>query len=609
MTIVPRNVSLPLNRAASPGLAAVAALLASLGSLLAQSPGGADQKLSRDWRRLSVPGLTVLGNTRASDLRKTAEEIARFRLAMRSLLPALRTDPPAPVVAVVFRDDNAMTPFKPRDRGKPIDNVAAYFTPLPDVNYIVMSIGRREFTYRVIFHEYTHLLVHQNIRQLPLWLDEGLAEVYSTFDGSERDGRLIVGRPIPEHVSLLGGLGTIMPLDKFIDPNALANLYRDHQATSHFYAQSWALTHYLLLGDNMAHRPQLASFVAGVQTGEHPDAAFRRVFGNDLGPLERALRQYVNLMQLPAIQLTPPELKVDADASNLTEADAEQLQGDLLVRTGAFDDADRHLAASLALDRMSVAARLSRARSLIAQDRPADAVDVLSAPDLVSRNDFPTVFLQADANRAARHFEAAEQAYRQAAALRQDSAFVYYGLSIAQLALGRPETADTFARVLFLQPGAGWFGARLLDSQRIGVDTYALGDATRYVESNGWDRGTPYVMFIAALAHQRVKAPDKANEILEEIRAHVEPASWLASIVAFLEGKMSAVALLAKASPNPMLTEAHAYIGIKANIDGDRDTALKHLEWVRDKGRHDYTEYRLALGELDRIERAEKAAQ
>ena len=93
---MPRNVSLPLNRAASPGLAAVVALLASVASLLAQSPSAADQKLSRDWRRLSIPGLTVVGNTRASDLRKTAEEIGRFRLAMRSLLPALRTDPPAP---------------------------------------------------------------------------------------------------------------------------------------------------------------------------------------------------------------------------------------------------------------------------------------------------------------------------------------------------------------------------------------------------------------------------------------------------------------------------------------------------------------------------------
>ena len=119
VTIVPRNVSLPLNRAASPGLAAVAALLASVASLLAQSPGAADQKLSRDWRRLSAPGLTVIGNARSGDLRKTAEEISRFRMAMQSILPALKTDPPAPTVAVVFRDDSALTPFKPRYRGKP----------------------------------------------------------------------------------------------------------------------------------------------------------------------------------------------------------------------------------------------------------------------------------------------------------------------------------------------------------------------------------------------------------------------------------------------------------------------------------------------------------
>ena len=65
----------------------------------------------------------------------------------------------------------------------------------------------------------------------------------------------------------------------------------------------------------------------------------------------------------------------------------------------------------------------------------------------------------------------------------------------------------------------------------------------------------------------------------------------------------------APASPNPLLIEAHAYIGIKANIDGDRETALKHLQWVKDKGRHDYTEYGLALGELDRIARSARAAQ
>jgi lipoprotein NlpI len=605
LTIVPRNVSLPLNRAACPGLAAVAVLLASLGSLLAQSPGAADQKLSRDWRRLSAPGLTVIGNARGGDLRKTAEEICRFRMAMQSILPALKTDPPAPTVAVVFRDDSALTPFKPRYRGKPVDTIAAYFSPLPDVNYIVMATGRREYTYQVIFHEYTHLLVNQNIHRLPLWLNEGLAEFYSTFDGSEYDARLIIGRPIPEHVSLLRGLTGLIPMNKFIDPQAMKDLYRDDRLTARFYAQSWLLAHYFLLGDKLAHRPQLASFVNGLQTGEAPDTVFKRVFGSDLDPLDRALGQYVNLMQLPAILVRTPEVKLDQEASNLTEADAEQIQGDLLVRTGAFEEADKHLGRALTLEHLHVDARLSRARSLIAQDRAPDAIDVLSAPDLLALDDFRTVFLRNEANRLGRHYEDAEEAYRRAAALRQDSAFVFYGMSVAQMALGRPEAAATFDRVLLLQPGAGWFNARLLDSQRLGVDSFAVGDAISYVDRSGWqDSNSPYAMFIAALAYQRLKAPDKANETLEAIRAHVEPASWQSSIVAFLEGKMSADALLAKASPDPLLTEAHAYIGIKANIDGDRDTALKHLEWVRDKGRHDYTEYRLALGELDRIARA-----
>ena len=482
----------------------------------ASSPGDDEQKMSREWKRLDAPGLTVMGNARAGDLRHTAEQIVRFRLTMKTILPALKTDPPAPIVAVVFRDDNALTPFKPRDRGKPLDTVAAYFSPLPDVNYIVMAMGRVEFTYRVIFHEYTHLLVNQNIRRLPLWLGEGMADFYSTFDGSERDGRLIIGRPIPEYVGALGGLSTLIPLNKFIDPKALPNLYRDPEITARYYAQSWALAHYLLLGDNMAHRPQLGAFMAGVQNGDPSEVVFKRVFGDDLSAMDRALRQYVNLMQLPAFQVPAPDLKASAEPVSLTEAAAEQVQGDLLVRTGAFEEADRHLERSLSLDRLNVDTRLSRARSLIAQEHPTEAVDILSAPDLVARADFATAFLRAEANRAARHFEDAEAAYRHAVTLRTDSAFVYYGLSISQLALGKPDAAATFARAQLLQPGNGWYFARLMDSQRIGVDTFAMADATSYVEQAGWRDGmTPYALYIAALTLQRQQQSEKANEVLE----------------------------------------------------------------------------------------------
>jgi hypothetical protein len=190
--------------------------------------------------------------------------------------------------------------------------------------------------------------------------------------------------------------------------------------------------------------------------------------------------------------------------------------------------------------------------------------------------------------------------------LRPDFAFSYYGLSLAQLALDQPQASASFSRVLMLRPGAGWYYSRLLDSQRIGVDRLAIADAANYVAQSGWtDTGSPYAMYIAALTYHRRKQPDKAIEVLEEIVAHVPPSSWQASVASFLEGKLAGNALLAKASSPGLLTEAHAYIGIKAHIDGDRASAQQHLEWVRDKGDRSYTEYGLALGELDRMARGE----
>jgi lipoprotein NlpI len=88
----------------------------------------------------------------------------------------------------------------------------------------------------------------------------------------------------------------------------------------------------------------------------------------------------------------------------------------------------------------------------------------------------------------------------------------------------------------------------------------------------------------------------------------VEGDSWQATIVAYLSGRVTPEVLLKKAS-NELLTEAHAYIGIKESIDGDRQTALLHLQWVKDKGLRYYTEYGLALGELERIERESKQAK
>jgi Protein of unknown function (DUF1570) len=284
-----------------------AVLLQLVVSILAQSGGperAAPAVTSRDWRRLQTPNLLVVGNARAEDLRRTAEEIERFRQAIRALSPNLPMDSPVPMVAVVFRDDHEVTPFKPRNRGKPVDNVAAYFAALPDINYIVLAPSdNREFTYRVIFHEYTHFLVNRSSRRLPMWLNEGLAEFYSTFNGSERDSRMIVGRPIPAHRMLLREAGGLIPLKKFLDSTALPALLRDPRSTQRFYAESWALTHYLLLGDARIHQPKLRAFIAAMQTGESSDRALAKAFGDNVEALHAGFLSYLNRATMPAVQL------------------------------------------------------------------------------------------------------------------------------------------------------------------------------------------------------------------------------------------------------------------------------------------------------------------
>src|SRR4029078_10067336 len=50
----------------------------------------APQKPSRGWKQLEAPGLTVMGNAGADELRRTATSILRFRAAMRSVLTFVR---------------------------------------------------------------------------------------------------------------------------------------------------------------------------------------------------------------------------------------------------------------------------------------------------------------------------------------------------------------------------------------------------------------------------------------------------------------------------------------------------------------------------------------
>ena len=161
-----------------------------------------------------------------------------------------RPDPerPAPAAAadprLRLRHAQAAEPFLPVRDGR-VASLAGYFHHDGEST---TSRSRSKATTRarpVVFHEYTHLLVRNAARSIPVWLNEGLAEYYSTYALEAGGTRAHIGRPIAHHVALLRE--RFMPLSQLIAVDTASALYNEGERRSIFYAEAWALTHYLMV--------------------------------------------------------------------------------------------------------------------------------------------------------------------------------------------------------------------------------------------------------------------------------------------------------------------------------------------------------------------------
>jgi hypothetical protein len=115
---------------------------------------------------------------------KVAGQLEEFCETYSQLAGAQAVASP-PIVVMAFPDHESMKPFLPLYNGQP-ENLSGFFQHGNDENFIVLSLpqaGAAAMDMSVVFHEYTHLLFRRNDRIWPLWLKEGMAELYSTFAG------------------------------------------------------------------------------------------------------------------------------------------------------------------------------------------------------------------------------------------------------------------------------------------------------------------------------------------------------------------------------------------------------------------------------------------
>jgi tetratricopeptide (TPR) repeat protein len=454
-------------------------VLFTFSTITAQSQSG--------WRSVRTNHLFVIGNADPGDLWKVAVWLEFFHSAFARLVSRSVIDSSVPTTVILFRDDAWFTPFKPGYQGQPTA-VSGFFLPGDDVNYIALSLDPRANPYATAFHEYVHLHVKDNIPGAPVWLNEGLAELYESLQFSGRDA--IIGVPKQNYIWLLRQV-EMLPLKTLFSVGTDSPHYNERDKAGIFYAESWALVHYLMLGDR-AQQDQFRRFLQRVASGDDAAKAIQNAYGITLDVLEQELRDYVRRGSLSAQVVTgvadPATYRsyTATQRSTLTEGEVYYYLADLSLHMGRDTIAERGFKESIASDPGFLPSYAALGTMYVQQRRYAEAKKYLqkatTAPQsavvhyyyayVLSREGMP-----ADGNipqYSKEHAALMREQLLQSIKLDSKYAPAYYLLAVVDVVSDRADEAEEMAqRALQLSPGDKHY-AGLVDD----IKQYRAGNTT-----------------------------------------------------------------------------------------------------------------------------------
>jgi tetratricopeptide (TPR) repeat protein len=312
--------------------------------LLLHAPARTSAK--EHWVRVRSRNFLLVGNVNEKEIRRVALHLEQFREAITRLFPQTNSHSAVPTTVVIFGSERSYRPFKPKA------STAGYFQSGPDVNYLTLTTELQgdQDPISVILHEYSHLLMNNVNRKVPTWFGEGLAECYSTFNIS-KDRKVVLGGSIASHVRLLRQK-SLLPLKTLFQVDTQSPYYNEQGKKSLFYAQSWALTHYLLLGHGGRRAAQLNKFVGLVSENVPLDQTFQQSFDTTFTSMENELRDYIRVGRFPVVAAaleTKLGFASELQSGVLTEAEAQAYLGDLLLHCDR-PESEAYLRRALALD-------------------------------------------------------------------------------------------------------------------------------------------------------------------------------------------------------------------------------------------------------------------
>lgn len=427
------------------------------------------------WTSVRSQNFYLVGNASEKEVRQVATRLEQFRLAFSRIFKRARLHDSVPTTVIVFKDESSYKPFNP-------SRAAGYFQAGEDVNYITLTAQSRSAAdnpYAVIFHEYVHLLVKNNVSpDAPAWVNEGLAEFYSNLE-VVKDGKAAdIGKPISDHILYLREQ-KLLPLRTLFAVDHSSPHYNEQSKRGVFYAQSWALVHYLMLGNQARRQPQLNRYLELVGRGVSQQESFQTAFGADIEAIEKELRDYIGRNSYPYYNFPfeqQLETETAVESSVLTEAQGLAYLGDLALHTRLPEQAETQLQKAVALDPSNPMTQASLGMLRMRQRRFAEAKEHLRravAADArnhlahyyyayaLSREGMSEMgFVRTYAPEAAAEMRAA---LKKAIGLKPDYAGSYSLLAFVNMVTGEQidESIELLKRALQLAPGEERFRLEL----------------------------------------------------------------------------------------------------------------------------------------------------
>lgn len=301
-----------------PGSSAAAALAGLLALAALPAPAAPAHAREGAWHRAATPHFVLFAKADRDSVLRLARNLESMAEMLEREGFGVRTAERQRVTMVALPEKKDFQAHLPVRGGRRAE-VAGLAHKLPYGTWIGFAAyddrGRM-----VAHHELLHAIVDAALGNAPLCLNEGLAEFYSTWRASERGGRY--GEAIPWHQWVVSHEKPLT-LDALFEIDRDSPSYkRDGDAQKLFYAQSWAVVHYLMRLDGRSKRfRELAVAIAG---GAPPRKAFAKSYpGENWDQIPGKLSAYVESERIGSWELRLAEPLAQLPVAVREASDAE----------------------------------------------------------------------------------------------------------------------------------------------------------------------------------------------------------------------------------------------------------------------------------------------